>query len=318
MRVLVIGGTKFFGRAVVERFLAGGHEVCVLSRGRSRPPFWDDVTPLIADREDRDAVAAALGERSFDLVVDDIAFEARHVQTAAELLKGRVGRYVLISTASVYQDMDNGYRPLAERHADLTFRGDFGYAEGKRACEQALAASGLAFTTLRPPIIQGPHDASARAWFWIQRVADGGPVLVPDAPVGIWRQVFSRDLAAAVMAVAVEADAEGQTYNVAMPEVVTLSEYLRLLARVLGKEDPVRIVPSALLERELPDYAPTYAHRLVLDTQALTRDTGWTCTPLATWVEETARWHLAADLEPSAGYERRADEVALAERLAAD
>lgn len=319
MRLLVIGGTQFFGRALVEAALARGDAVTVLSRGQKRPPFWDRISHLAVDRRDHRALANALRGVSADAVIDNVAFTEADVRAALEGLEGRAGHYILTSTGSVYHDFTPPaiLRPLPEEAADLAARGDLPYAEGKRAAEQLLQAErAVPFTIIRPPIVQGPHDASLRGWFWYQRVADGGPVLVPARyPQPAWRQAFSRDLAAAFLLAAGNPAAFGKTYNVASEEILTLEDFVRLTARIAGVPDPVVPVAQERLTEEAPWYEPPYAHRFVMDISRIQRDLGFRPTPYAEWLEETIRWHMSAGLPAAAGYARREDEVALAARL---
>lgn len=318
MHVLVIGGTTFFGKHCVEAFLSRGDQVTVFSRGTRRPPFWARVAHVAGDRTDRDAFISAMSGRRFDVVVDNIAFVRADVEAAIAAFGGRVGHYLLTSSGSVYPDVppDVDMRPVAEDAVDLTLRGDLAYAEGKRDCEQA-AAEQHAFpaTILRPPIVQGPDDASRRGWFWYQRIADGGPVLVPARyPSAAWRQAFSRDVARAILLAAANPRAFDRTYNIASDEILTLEDFVRLSADIIGRPDPVVSVPRDRLRSEAAWYTPTYVHRFVMDISRIKTELGFSPTPVRAWLTETIRWHLDGGLAHSAGYERRAEEVALAER----
>ena len=320
MRLLVIGGTEFFGKRIVEQSLARGDEVTVFTRGRRRPAFWDAIEHIRGDRTDHAAFVQALRGRSFDVVVDNVAFERPDAEAVVEALGGRIGHCILTSSGSVYPDFEppEAFRAIPEDAADLSLRGDLAYAEGKRACEQALHdQQAFPFTIIRPPIVQGPNDPSRRGWFWIQRVADGGPVLVPQKnPSCVWRQAYSGDIAATVLLAAGNPAAFGKTYNVASEEITSLDDFVRLVAEILDKPDPVVPVPHTVLSREAPWYRPTFAHRFVMDITRITQDLGFSPTLLVQWLTETVRWHLEANLEPSRGYGGRDQEIVLAQRLA--
>lgn len=319
MRWLVIGGTSFFGKHLVERLLARGDQVSIFSRGERRPAFWDRIEHIRGDRTNRRAFVQALRNRAFDVVVDNIAFEREDVLAAGDALRGRVGHYILTSTGSVYIGREGPpptLRPLLEDDADITAHTGDSHGDGKRACEQFLRTRHpYPFTIIRPPIVQGPEDPSRRGWFWYERIRDGGPVLVPQRqPSVIWRQAYSGDVVQAFLRAAGNTSSFGKTYNVAMDEVVSLEDFVRLSASILERPDPVVAVPQDLLRREAPWYRPTFSHRFVLDTTKIKHDLGFVCTPLRQWLEDTIRWHLTSDLGPSDGYTRRADEIALAER----
>lgn len=309
MNVLVIGGTAFFGKQCVEALLARGDRVTIFSRGGRRPPFWDRVAHIAGDRTDHAAFVTALRGKRFDVVVDNIAFVRTDVEAAVDALGGDIGDYILTSSGSVYPDA-SAYarmRPIREEAADLTLRGDLAYAEGKRECEQAaLGQEAVPVTVLRPPIVQGPDDSSRRGWFWYQRIADGGPVIAPERyPSAAWRQVFSRDVAQAMLLAAGNPTAFGKTYNIASEEILTLEDFVRLSAEIIGRPDPVVRVSAERLAREASWYKPTYVHRFVMNISRIKADLGFAPTPGRTWLEETVRWHLDAGLSNSTGYERR-------------
>lgn len=318
MRALIIGGTSFFGKLIVRRFLERGDQVSVYTRGRKRPEFFEAVEHLPGDRTDHAGFGRALAGRSFDVVVDNIAFARPDVEAAVNAFNGRIGHYILTSSGSVYPPFADRapFRPIAEETADLTLRGDGAYSEGKRACEQAAAEqSAFPYTIIRPPIVQGPEDPSRRGWFWYQRIADGGPVLVPvRSPASVWRQAYSADIAAAAALAAGNPAAFGRTYNVAGAEILTLEDFVRLVAGMQSRPDPVVPVPQQVLAREAPWYRPPFAHWFVMDITRITQDLGFTPTPLREWLGETVRWHLAAGLQAADGYDRRHDEIALATR----
>jgi nucleoside-diphosphate-sugar epimerase len=302
---------------IVEGFLARGADVTVFSRGRRRPPFWGRIRHIAGDRADRRTFVRNLERQSFDVVVDNIAYERADVESAAQALRGRIGHYILTSTGSVYRSDAPVLGAIGEDEADLALRGDSSYAEGKRDCEAFLRAQRpFNFTILRPPVVLGPEDPTRRAWFWIQRLLDGGPILVPDKlPAPLFRLACSGDVARAVLHVAGVAKAYSRAYNVAMEELITLTDFVRLVAAELGRPDPSVIVPQRVLSQDAPWYRPTYAERFVLDIARLRGEIGFTTTPLKTWLAETIRWHVdnAAALEPSGGYASRSDELVIAQ-----
>jgi hypothetical protein len=103
--VLVIGGSRYFGKRLIARLLAAGDRVTVLNRGSSAPPAG--VVHLIADRDDEDALRAALGPRTFDVVVDQVCYTPRQAAIARRVFTGRTGRYVMTSTVEVYEYEDS-------------------------------------------------------------------------------------------------------------------------------------------------------------------------------------------------------------------
>jgi 2'-hydroxyisoflavone reductase len=203
MRILVLGGTRFVGRHIVDALRAREHAVTVFNRGRSPLP-WDDIEHLRGDRDVGDL--ASLEGREWDACIDVNGYLPQIVAASAALLAGRVARYVFISTESVYTL--TGTPPLDESSAvhDVPV-GDTGgsgaelYGAFKVACEREVesAAPGRALI-LRPGIVAGPHDPTNRFSWWVERLARGGEVLAPGAPDDPLQLVDARDLAQFVAA----------------------------------------------------------------------------------------------------------------------
>ena len=198
MRILVLGGTRFMGRHLVEAARAGGHAVTVFSRGRTPMP-WDGVEHLAGDRESGDL--EALRGRDWDACLDVNGYLPQHVRASAALMRERTGHYAFISTVSVYAlpgtppiDETCALHPVPSAEADAVAPELYGPL--KVACEQEVerAFPGRALI-LRPGIVAGPYDPTNRFTWWVERVARGGEVLGPGAPSTPVQLVDARDLA---------------------------------------------------------------------------------------------------------------------------
>jgi 2'-hydroxyisoflavone reductase len=229
MRVLVIGGTVFLGRAAVEVALARGHEVTLFHRGlHNRGLFGDDVETLIGDRTED---LSALRGRSWDAVIDTCGFEPEHVGAAAQLLADAVGHYGFVSSGSVYSDWPN--RPVDED--STVFESDEReYGPLKAACERAAeAAMPGRVLKARAGVIVGPHENIGRLPWWLRRIAAGGQVLAPgpdDAPIQL---IDARDLAAWMLSMA-QAGSAGAYNAIAAPGSATWGELLGVCVESVG------------------------------------------------------------------------------------
>lgn len=211
MKILIIGGTVFLGRYLVEAALARGHEVTLFNRGIHNADLFPEVERL---RGNRHADLDVLGGRRWDVVIDTCGYTPGTVGASARLLADAVEHYTFISSVSVYAQFPiNGYdeseavgtitdKQAAE--ADTFDTGDrptaFSYgqiygplkARCERAVEDALPSRTL---VIRPGLIVGPHDYSDRFTYWPARVAQGGEVLAPGRPGRHVRVIDVRDLA---------------------------------------------------------------------------------------------------------------------------
>jgi 2'-hydroxyisoflavone reductase len=200
VRLLVLGGTIFVGRHVVEEALARGHEVTLFNRGWTAPELHPDVAHLWGDRG---GDLSALEGRTWDAVVDTSARVPRWVRTAATLLADSVDHYTFVSSGSVYRDTSRaGVGETAAVHTipdesveEITDGETYGALKALCEREAAVAMGGRALS-VRAGLIVGPHDPTGRFTYWVHRIARGGEVLAPeprDQPVQF---VDARDLAA--------------------------------------------------------------------------------------------------------------------------
>ena len=200
MRILLLGGTLFVGRHLVEAALARGHEVTLFNRGRTNPGLFPEVETLHGDRDAGDL--SALRGRSWEAVMDTSARLPRWVRHTAGLLAERVEHYTFVSSCSVYADTSTpGTDEAARVHtlADETVEEITSaevYGALKVLCERAAAqAMPGRVLSVRAGLIVGPYDPSGRFTYWVHRIARGGDVLAPeprDQPVQF---VHGRDLA---------------------------------------------------------------------------------------------------------------------------
>ncbi|MGW7586917.1 NAD-dependent epimerase/dehydratase family protein, partial [Kitasatospora sp. NPDC054768] len=298
MRLLLLGGTEFVGRVVAEEALARGWEVTAVNRGTRPAP--EGVRTLLGDRTAEGGLAA-LGTGEWDAVVDTWSWAPAAVRDSARLLNGRVGHYAYVSSRSVY---DYPLRagageaaPVVASSPDLT--GEVPYAEAKRGAELALEAEfGGRALLARAGLILGPHENIGRLPWWLNRIAEGGPVLAP-GPRGLALQYIDvRDLAAWTLDAA--AARLAGPYNLVGPSGhATMGELLEACVRATGSDaelcwtDPERILAAGVEPwTELPIWLAPGELYDFLHTGSVERalGAGLRCRPVAETVADTWAW----------------------------
>jgi 2'-hydroxyisoflavone reductase len=195
VRLLVLGGTAFIGRRLVDAALERGHDVSILTRGRTNPGIFPEVEHLVGDRE---TDLSALEGRSFDVAIDTSGYVPRVVRSSTALLAGAVERYVFVSSISVYSEAAVLTEKTAVQEAPEPESEDVGsyYGPLKALCESEVTSTftGRALV-IRPGLVVGRDDYTGRFGYWPRRVAEGGEVLAPGRPeTRIWL-IDARDLA---------------------------------------------------------------------------------------------------------------------------
>jgi 2'-hydroxyisoflavone reductase len=196
VRLLVLGGTKFLGRAAVEAALGRGDEVTLFNRGETNPELFPEVEKL---RGDRDGGLSAIQGREWDAVIDPSGYVPRVVRASAELLRDSVGHYLFVSSGSVYAepyiagfDETAPLQELEDPQSEEVMR-DYGAL--KAACERVVAETFPdSHTNVRAGLIVGPNDPTGRFTYWPLRIAKGGEVLAPAPPERFVQLVDVRDL----------------------------------------------------------------------------------------------------------------------------
>jgi 2'-hydroxyisoflavone reductase len=260
VRLLILGGTKFLGRATAEAGLARGHELTLFNRGETNPELFPEAEKL---RGDRDGDLSALEGREWDAVIDPSGFVPRLVRASAELLRGNVGHYVFVSSISVYRSFSS---PQFDERApvielDDPTREDFraspeSYGGLKVLCERVVAETFPdGHANIRSGLIVGQHDPTGRFTYWPLRVARGGEILAPGRPARTTQFVDVRDLGEWIVHV-VEERVTG-TYNATGPRpAVTMAELLAACGRVAGGEpELVWVDDRFLVERGVEEYS---------------------------------------------------------------
>ncbi len=317
-RILVIGGTLFIGRALVDLLLERGDDVVIMHRGKGTP-FGDRVGELRADRTDLDAFRKAVRGQRFDVVFDNVYDWQRgtsgdQVRDAALALSDGLGRYVFTSSVAVYPpggpyDEDAPLR--ASNDANV-------YGAQKADSERALFAlqreRGIPVSTIRPAFIYGPHNPFDREAFFWDRIVAGKPIIVPDDGTRTMQFVHVRDVARAAITAAGEDAAVGRAYNLANYPPLTQVEFVRLLGAAAGREPELAFVPRERIQKAggQPAGGPLYFGEyldippITARTDRVRQELGLELIPLADGLRETFAWyHAQRRPAPDTGFEDR-------------
>lgn len=309
MRILVVGGTRFVGRHLVERARSRGHEVTLFHRGRTGMDLFPGVEHRVGDR---DTDLSALAEGRWDATVDTCAYVPRQVHGLADALGGRGGRHLLVSSVSVYAppagpgiDEDAPLLELDDPATEVVTAETYGGL--KVLCERAASQRHGSTTLLvRPSYVVGPHDHTWRFPWWLNRFARGGDVVVPgprDAPAQL---VDARDLGEWM--VKLLEDGRAGAYHAAAP-AFTWREQIETIAAVAAPPGTTItwVEPSAVEAAGLePGTYPLWGGDdpdvwvLAVDPSRAVR-TGLTPRPLADTVRDTLAWTRMAEMPEGMG-----------------
>jgi len=329
VKVLVLGGTRFLGHELAWRLVAGGHEVTLFNRGTLPDAFGARVERLRGDRTTGD-LSQHLAHRSFDAAVDFAAYDGTDGARAAEVLGGRVGHYVVISTGQVYlvrascpsPASETDYEgPVMPEPAGAFDRGQWEYGVKKRALEDALAEAWsrrrFPSTRLRIPMVSGERDHFRRLERYLWRMLDGGPILLPDGGDRVTRHVYSGSVVKAILALLGREETFGQAYNLAQDETPTLRELLTRVAESLEASPRLVDVPAERVRAAGLDpllLSPfSGAWMSFLEPARAKAELGFRHEPLGSYIDRIVTTHLAhPPAQPPPGYDSRQRELELA------
>jgi nucleoside-diphosphate-sugar epimerase len=242
LTLLILGGTRFVGRALVDAALEDGHHVTLFNRGRTNPSLFPEAEHL---RGDRTSDLSALAGRRWDAVVDGAAYHPRDVRRSVDALRTAVDRYLLVSSVSVYADQSvpqHETSEVARLESEADSSGE-SYGARKAACESAVRDFfGERATIVRPGLIVGRGDSTDRFSYWPKRIERGGTVLAPGSPDDPLQWIDVRDLADFLLRLIT--DRRGGTFN-ATGDEVSFGDLLASCMRVTDTEAELAWVPTA-------------------------------------------------------------------------
>jgi 2'-hydroxyisoflavone reductase len=315
MKVLVIGGTLFIGRLLVEELVKAGHEVAVLHR-KPKHDYGRKVENIMADRNDVDSLREALSGRRFEVVFDN-AYDwergttAAQVEATVKLVGDRITRYIFLSSVAAYGDGLNHKEsdPLApDYHVDP-------YVRHKATTERLLfrmhSHTGLPVVTFRPPFVYGSNNPFYREAFFWDRLRAGRPVVIPGDGHRLMQFAYVHDLVHAMMRSMEEPRAAGEAFNIGDTKPLTQVEVVEKMAKVAGTEVVLARVPRDVIVSlggsvmEEPYYFGEYFDLppITMNIGKVTRMLKMKLTPFEVGLKETYRWYMRNHKPRTSGFE---------------
>ena len=235
MKVLVLGGTRFFGIHMVNELLKNGHDVTIATRGKAEDPFGDSVKRIVVERTDPESMKNALKDKHFDVVIDKLAYASNDVKYAMESLG--CDRYIQMSTTAVYdpKTLNTVEDDFDGKNRQFTWcnRGDFPYDEIKRQAEEALwqVYSDKKWLAVRYPVVMGKDDYTGRLKFYVDHVKNSVPMNIDN--IDYQMSYIRSDEAGKFLAYLVDKDVEG-AINGSSSGTISLREIINYVEEKTG------------------------------------------------------------------------------------
>ncbi|HEY2302621.1 MAG TPA: NAD-dependent epimerase/dehydratase family protein [Acidimicrobiales bacterium] len=252
MKVLVMGGSRFNGLALVQELAAAGHDVSVVNRGQSGGDLPDGVRRLVADRTDHGRLGEVLAGQDFDCVHDVSAYHPEDVEVMIELLDGRVGHYVFVSSTVIYAATD--ILPITEDHPVDRSAEQSEYGLHKLLCEDLLLTAHhrrrFPATIVALSMVFGPRNIVAdREQRMMARLLAGRPVLIPGDGTTLGQVGYVDDQARALRMMMGRSSTFGRRYNLTGNQYFSDHGYVDTLAAVVGVDARKVSIPAGLMDQ---------------------------------------------------------------------
>ena len=285
-KILIFGGNQFVGRSIGEALIENNYEVYLLNRGsRSNP---SGTIHLKGDRNNIQNLEVLLKGLYFDGVIDVSAYESHQIKKSMEVLRGRYGKYILISSASIYQDDTSlPYKESSSTGANPIW-GD--YAENKFQCEATLQRLSqeynAPFTIFRPFYIYGPGNNLDRETYFINRILDNKPIFLPSIRTTV-HFGYIKDLTGNIITALENSTFNNEIFNIAGREQTTFEEFIGVVETILGKKANIIRVDESSHGIKARDWFPFRAVDLYGDISKLIQAGGKTEYSIERGIEET-------------------------------
>jgi nucleoside-diphosphate-sugar epimerase len=301
MRVLVIGGTVFIGRAVTNELVEAGHDVCVVHRGTHEPDDLARVRHIHVDRAQIGSKRAEIDEFAPDVVWDNFAMFRSHAEGVIEAL-GRDRRYVVTSSMDVYRAYGGLHTgkatdgvPVDETSPVRTdrypYRGQFPGMDDYEKLDVEEAYLDTGGTVLRLPIVYGPHDGQRREEFILRRVRAGRKRIPVGSGMWLGTKGFVGDVARGVR-LSVESGLRGEIFNLGESRTYPVGLWAQMILDAAGSDAELVRVPDDKLPEDLATSGAMPQHLLV-DSSKARRALGWSDTDPREALAASVAWHLA-------------------------
>ena len=315
MKVLVIGGTLFIGKLLVEELLKGGHDIAVLHR-KPKHDLGKRVDNIMADRNDAASLREALSGRRFEVVFDNVydwerGTTAAQVEATVRACGNRVTRYIFMSSVAAYGDGLNHKEsdPLApDYHPEP-------YVSHKATTERLLfrmhAQTGFPLVTFRPPFIYGAGNPFYREQFFWDRLRAGRPIIIPGDGHRLMQFTYVYDLVQAMVRSMVDPKAVGEAFNIGDPKPLTQVEFVEKLAKAANVEPTLVRVPRDVIAQaggsamQEPYYFGEYydVPPITENIGKVTRMLKMKLTPFELGLKDTYKWYTRNHKPRTAGFE---------------
>lgn len=281
-KILVLGGTRFFGKRLVHKLIENGDDVTVATRGEAEDDFGERVERVKIDRFNRESLQEAFKEGSWDVIYDQICFSPDDAQDMCDIFADRVGKYVMTSTLSVYsfdekaEKVEMDFDPFSYELA-YGRKEDFDYGEGKRLAEAVFfQKASFPVAAPRPPIVLGVDDYTERLHYHVRKILAGEVIGIDHLENRV--SFVDSDYLAEFLFWVGSSDLTGPV-NCSAPDQITLGEMISLMEEKTGKTAIVKAPGSP--EQSSPMNFPVSIYQNV----SLAESAGYSFKPLSEWFE---------------------------------
>jgi nucleoside-diphosphate-sugar epimerase len=283
-RILFIGGTHFFGKLAVKKLIeTKKYAITILTRGNNLiSEFQNIVEHIKCNRIDQDALAENLRNKTFDIIVDNIAQTAMDVKTILTIFKNKIEHYLLCSTGAVYAagSLQEWKEPEAILHR---IQGDRSYANDKREAEyELMSTNDIKYTIYRPTVIEGLEDPTRRTHYFFEKIYRQELFYIPEGV--LFKHVYSEDVAEIVKNL-ISLEPTNSVYNICGDDKISIDTYCHMIAELIGKPPCHKVVSSEqFIALSNKDFPSSYDRTLLLSNERIKTKMNINLTSIESWL----------------------------------
>jgi nucleoside-diphosphate-sugar epimerase len=298
LKILIIGGSKFLGYHLTHSLIGNDFHVTLFNRGQTEDNFGDSVERIKGDRKDYNRFYDLFHRKTFDAVIDLIAYDLEDVEVSERTFRNNIGQYLFMSTGQVYLVTKNKNLPASEEDFFQDIipcppgeNSAYEYGIRKRKIEiflkEQYSFRKFPAISLRCPIIHGPKDYTLRLYSYLLRIQDGNRLIIPQGGDSIIRHIYVGDVIQAILRVLSNPTIRGEAFNLAQKEVLTLSEFIGVIGVLMNSQvQTVEIPLLELSEHQLPADISPFSGRWVsyLNPDRAESELDFHSTPMEEWL----------------------------------